>query len=269
MQDLTAQCGFPLALDDAGRLVFGPDVVVDEHKERTLDALADVAMEPAVCRGSSAVAYYMDNGVYRRQDQPVLQGLPFRYELTLLPDTLIGRECNKTFGHIHLPDPKTGMTWAEVCEVVTGTAHFIFQTFDPAGPDALKVWCLEAKAGQKVVFPPDLDHLTINPGPGPLLFSDVIALGVSGNYERFRSAQGGAVYEVMEQGQRRFVPNPRYRKVGELQMLYARDYPTVDLTSGEPLYSAFVRTRGAKWPFLLDPRLTAGTFPDLAAAFAV
>ena len=266
MLDLGAVSGLALALGDEGKLVFGPDVVVEEHKERLLHALVPVALEPGACRGSAEVAYYMDNGVYRRLDAPLLAGLPFRYELTLIPDRPIGRECMKTFGHLHSPEPQSGITWAEVCEVVLGTAHFILQTLDPAGPQATKAFYVEARAGEKVIIPPDLDHCTINPGPGPLVFSDVIALGVSGNYERFRAAHGAAYLEVVEGGQRRFIPNPAYRAVPPLVRLELSGYPELGLTAGEPLYTAFVCSRGRHWPFLTDPRRFWQAFPDLRAA---
>ncbi len=77
------------------------------------------------------------------------------------------------------------MDYAEVCEVLAGTAHFLFQTLDVAGPDATMAFYVEAQAGDKVLVPPGFDHCTINPGPEPLLFSDVIALGVTGIYDRF------------------------------------------------------------------------------------
>lgn len=269
MMDLTALCGLPLALDDNGLLVFGPDVVVDEHGERPLGALEPVALDPEAVRGSQEVAYYMDNGVYRRQDAPALAGLPFRYELTLIPPRRMGREFIKTHGHIHLPEPRSGLAWAEVCEVVMGTAHFLFHTLDPEGPSADKVFYVEAKAGQKILMPPDMDHLTINPGPEPVLFSDVVALGISGDYSRYRATRGAAYLEVEADGEPRFIPNPAYKEVAPLQRIELADYPDLALTTDEPLYTAFVRTRGEKWPFLTDPRLFRATFPDLMAAIGM
>ncbi len=264
MLDLERQSGLALALGDDGKLVFGADVVVEEHRERLLDALTPVALDPEACRGSQTVAYYMDNGVYRRQDAARLARVPIRYELTLLPAGRMGREYLKTHGHLHSADPRTGLTWAEVCEVVLGTAHFLFQTLDPAGPNAGKAWVVEARAGQKVIFPPDLDHLTINPGPGPLLFSDVIALGVSGDYERFRRSHGAAYVEVEQGGRPEWLANPAYRSVPPLVRVEPRDYPALGLTSGEPLYTAFVCTRGEGWGFLTDPGRFAEAFPELA-----
>jgi glucose-6-phosphate isomerase len=269
MLDLRPLSGLPLALDDSGLLVLGPGVMVDEHKERLLDALTPVALDPEACRGSREVAYYMDNGVYHQDDADRLADLPLRYELTLIPPRRLGREFVKTFGHVHHPEPRSGMAWAEVCEVLVGTAHFLLHTLDLEGPGASKAFYVEATVGQKIVIPPDLDHLTINPGPEPLLFSDVIALGVTGDYDRYRATRGGAYLEVAESGQPRFIPNPSYREVAPLRKIELGDYPELGLAGDEPLYTAFVRTRGEKWPFLPDPSRFWATFPGLAEAIGV
>jgi len=266
MGDLSSVSGLPMALDDAGQLVLGPGVVVEETKVRLLDELTPVALEPEVCRGCQEAAYYMYNGVYRQSDTDRLSGVPLRYELTLIPPRRIGREFVKTVGHRHCPELRSGLDYAEVCEVLAGTAHFIFQTLDVAGPAASAVFYVEAWAGDKVLVPPGLDHCTINPGPGPLLFSDVIALGVSGIYDRFKATHGAAYLEVDEDGAR-FIPNPTYRGIPPLQRLEPGEYPSLRLTRAEPLYTGFVHSRGEGWTFLTNPALFWPTFPDLTAAF--
>lgn len=264
MLNLEPISGLPMHLDDKGQLVFGPEVVVQESKVRLLDELEPVAMAPEACRGSREVAYYMYNGVYRKSDGPRLEGVPLRYELTLMPPRQIGREFVKTLGHLHAPEPKSGLGYAEVCEVLTGVAHFFFQTFDAAGPEAPLAFYVEVRAGQKVLIPPGLDHLTINPGPEPLLFSDVVALGVRGIYDRFPTTRGAAYLEVAEDGVPRFIPNPCYRAVAPLQQVSLREHPELDLTTSVPLYTAFLRNKGKNWPFLTDPSRFGKFFPELA-----
>ena len=265
MLDLETFSGLPLKLDDAGQVSFGPDVVVEETKARLLDELTPVAMEPETCRGSREVAYYMYNGVYCQRDATRLGGVPMRYELTLFPPLRMGHEFVKTLGHLHSPEPKSGIDYPEVCEVLVGTAHFFFQTLDPGGPGASAAFYTEVQAGEKIVIPPGLDHLTINPGPGPLLFSDVIALGVAGIYDRFKAAHGAAYFEILEDGRPRFVPNPAYRAIPPLGKRAPKGYPALRLAHHDPLYTAFIESRGEMWPFLADPRLFWPAFPDLDA----
>jgi len=191
-----------------------------------------------------------------------------RYELTLIPPRSIGRECVKTFGHIHHKEPRSNLEWTEVVEVVTGTAHFLLQTLDLDGPDADHVYLIEAKPGQKVLLPPGFDHCTINPSDEPLLFSDVIALGVSGDYSRFVASRGAAYLEVTDGGAPYFIANPTYRRVAALERVPLTDHPELHLATDLPLYTAFVQTRGADWAFLLDPRLFYAAFPDLQREFS-
>ncbi|NLE45281.1 MAG: hypothetical protein GX620_11215 [Chloroflexi bacterium] len=268
MVDLEAISGLPIKLDDAGLLVFGMDVVVDEHGERLFDALTPVALDPDACRGNQSVAYYMDNGVYLREDASRLADVPMRYELTLVPPGRLGREMIKTHGHRHCPEPRSGLDYVEICEVLTGTAHFLMQTLELDGPDAPMVFLLEANPGDKIILPPGLDHCTINPGAEPLLFSDVIARGVSGIYDRFTETRGAAYLEVSDNGEPHFIPNPSYRNVAPMEVLRAEDYPELDLTRDRPLYTAFLDGLGERWAFLNDPRLFDASFPDLAALVA-
>jgi glucose-6-phosphate isomerase len=156
------------------------------------------------------------------------------------------------------------LSYAEVCEVLVGTAHFLLQTLDPSGPTADAVFYIEAKAGDKVIIPPGFDHLTINPGPEPLLFADVISLEVFGVYDRFRAVRGGAYLEISgENGLAQFTPNPFYRAVVPLQKIESGDYPELHLTRAEPLYTAFVQEKAENWGFLTNPGYFWSTFPDL------
>mgnify|MGYP006293985965 CR=1 FL=1 len=269
MLDLEPMSGLPMRLDDSGELLFDPDIVVDEAKVRLFNALTPVALDPESCRGNEDVAYYMYNGVYQKRDAETLSDVPMRYELTMMPAKRMGRELVKTFGHRHCVEPESGLDYTEVCEVLLGTAHFVFQNLDLDGPRASFALCVEAGPGQKVLAPPGFEHCTINPGPGPLLFSDVIALGVSGIYEKFKASRGAAYLEVVEDGDSEFIPNPTYEAVPPLQSFEPRDYPEVDLTRELPLYRAFVDGSWEDWEFLAHPRKFWPTFPELKPVFGL
>ena len=76
--DLAELSGLPIELDENGLLVFGPGVVVAEHGERPLKALAPVVLEPKYVEDTDEVAYYMDNGVYLQEDADTLAGISMR-----------------------------------------------------------------------------------------------------------------------------------------------------------------------------------------------
>jgi glucose-6-phosphate isomerase len=264
--DLKELSGLPIQLDSNGYLISDPDVCIDETKTRVLDELTEVYLDKAACRGADA-AYWMFNGVYIKSDSVRLSRSPIRYELTLFPDKFIGREFIKSHGHIHKPEPRSGIDYPEICEVLIGTAHFFFQTLDPDGPSSSEAFVVEVKAGEKIVIPPGYDHLTINPGPGPMLFADVVALSCGGIYTRFKTAGGAAYLEVEQAGQAQFIPNPKYIALPALQKATPKEFPELDLWSGKSLYAAFLENAGENWQFLWKPELFKGLFPDLNTLF--
>jgi|WetSurMetagenome_2_1015567.scaffolds.fasta_scaffold88449_2 glucose-6-phosphate isomerase, archaeal len=264
--NLSQLSGLPMNLNADGSLSFGDEIRIDESKTRVLDELTPVYLDPAACRGSD-VAYWMYNGVYAAADQPRFSQAHIRYELTLFPDKCIGREYVKAHGHVHIPEPNSGIQYPEICEVLAGTAHFFFQNLDPSGPSSSEAFCVEVKAGQKIVVPPGYDHLTINPGPGPMLFSDVVALTCGGIYDRFKRTGGAAYLEVEQAGKPVFIPNPHYAAVPALRMAVPREFPALDLSSDRPLYSAFRENAGENWPFLWRPEVFQPAFPSLDELF--
>lgn len=264
--DLSAISGLPMRLDQVGNLIFDSEVLVEEYRLRVFDELTPVYLDEQSCRGNQ-VAYEMFNGVNLQKDQDRVGGLPVRYELTLFPALKIGREYVKTLGHIHVPEIRSGIDHPEICEVLVGRAHFFFMkgNLDEASPD--EAFFIEVRAGQKMIIPPGYDHLTINPGPGPMLFSDVVSRDVRGNYERMKAARGAVYLEVEENGVPAFIPNPHYRSYPLLQQKYTREFANLSLTIHKPLYSAFVETCAQDWEFLWRPELFHAEFPTVDSVF--
>ena len=67
-----------------------------------------------------------------------------------------------------------------------GLPHFVFYRLDVTKTRATFCGWVQAKAGEQVVMPPDLYHLTINAGTVPLLFADVISKHARGLYDDVR-----------------------------------------------------------------------------------
>ena len=101
------------------------------------------------------------------------------------------------------------MGYPEVVEVVHGEAGFLIQDLaeGPEGPPSRRAWLVRARPGDWVVLPPDLAHVTIDLGAGPLVFSDVIDRRARGIYGGVAAARGFGWY-VAADGTLR--PNPRY-----------------------------------------------------------
>jgi len=192
-EDLSTLAGLPLTLRD-GLIEVGPDVVVEEDFVRHLSELAGVVAEPISDRGQR-VEYRMLNGV-RRESDSHLADHTLRYELTAMTGRPIGWEAAKTAGHVHVRPPGGELGYAEVVEVLHGEAGFLIQDLavGPSGPISTRAWLVRAHPGDWVVFPPELAHVTIDLGAGPLVFSDVIDRRAVGVYTDVAGSQGFGWY---------------------------------------------------------------------------
>jgi len=252
--DLSIRAGIALSLR-RGVAELGPDLLVEEDRVRRLAELAPVLAE-AVGRRGRRVEYQMLNGVRRAQDSG-LQDLPLRYELTIMGGRPIGSEAAKTYGHVHVRPPGARFGYPEVVEIVHGEAGFLIQDLStsPVGPMSSVAWLVRAKAGDWVVLPPELAHVTIDLGAGPLVFSDVIDRRATGIYRGVGEAAGFAWY-VGRDG--RLWPNPRYAQVPPLIEIDAVEWsgPAAGI-----LYQVFQRDPEA-FSWLSDPEM----FPTVAPA---
>lgn len=258
--DLSARAGLPLTLR-AGRIQHGPDVLAEEDLVRRRADMRDVLAD-GVGRGGRRVEYHMLNGVRHREDAHLAE-LPLRYELTALAGRALGWEAAKTLGHVHVCPPGGSMGYPEVVEVVHGEAGFLIQDLaeGPEGPRARQAWLVRAQPGDWVVLPPDLAHVTIDLGAGPLVFSDVIDRRARGIYAGVAAARGFGWY-VAEDGALR--PNPRYERPPHIEEVAAADWSGA---ARAPLYRHFAADPG-QLAWLSAPLAFKEIAPDLAARIA-
>lgn len=257
--DLKRLAGIDLTWAEDGTLRFGSDLLVAETAARPLGRLKAVALDPAACVPEDRVQYWMYNGIARIEDRNRLARTGMRYELTLMFPQAIGRERAKTLGHLHSFPEGRRFNYPEVCEVLHGTAYFLFQSLNVQTGTADFCAALEAHPGDKVIIPPNLHHLTINAGDEPLLFSDVIPLAVTGNYAPLAMMHGAAYLYTIE-GQ--FIRNQFYKAADELQHWDAQSYPSLGLTLDRPLYEVFSETPDALG-WMLTPERFPAVFPEL------
>lgn len=260
-ETLAGWAGIPIGWNAAGdELVFGPRLTVSETKTRRRGDLRPVLPDDAACAPPDAVQYWMYNGISLPEHAAVFDRHGFQYELTLLYPVRLGAERSKTLGHIHTFPPGSRLNYPEVCEVLWGEALFVFQALDADSHTASLCFAVHARQGDKVVFPPNLHHLTINPGDEALIFSDVISTAARGSYDGL-SSMGGAAYLY---GDAAWTLNPRYAGAAPLAVYAARDYPQVGLRRDVPLYTLAAREPD-RLAWLNEPGLFHGIFPELAA----
>jgi len=258
--DLAERAGLPLTLRD-GRIRHGEDVLAEEDLVRRRADMRDVLAD-GVGRGGRRVEYHMLNGVRQREDAH-LADLPLRYELTALAGRALGWEAAKTLGHVHVCPPGASMGYPEVVEVVHGEAGFLIQDLaeGPEGPRARQAWLVRARPSDWVVLPPDLAHVTIDLGAGPLVFSDVIDRRARGIYAGVAAARGFGWYVAADGALR---PNPRYRQPPHIEQVAAADWSGA---APAPLYRHFAADPG-QLAWLSEPDVFRDVAPDLVARIA-
>jgi glucose-6-phosphate isomerase, archaeal len=262
-KSLAEWAGIPISWNETGdEIRFDSSLAVKETKSRLRGQLRPVLPDDAATAPADAIQYWMYNGISLPQHAQKFADLGIQYELTLLYPAPLGEECSKTLGHIHTYPSNSTMNYAEVCEVLWGEAIFFFQTLNIETKSAPFCYAVRAKQGDKVVFPPNTHHLTINVGDEMLLFSDFISVETRGNYDGL-SAMGGAAYRYMSDG---WTPNPHYASVAPLTVFDAEDYPAAHLTREELLYSLIKRAPESLW-WLADPGLFGAVFPELGERF--
>lgn len=251
--------GIPIAWNAAhDEIEFDSGLTVKEARSRLRGQLRPVLPDVAAAEPADAIQYWIYNGISLPQHAEAFARMGIQYELTLLYPTPLGDECSKTLGHIHAYRVGSTLNDAEVCEVIWGEAIFLFQTLEVEAKSASFCYAVHAAQGDKVVFPPNTHHLTINPRNEPLLFSDLLNVQTRGDYAGL-SAMGGAAYHYTKTGWR---PNPRYSHTAPLHFFEAEDFPTPHLRRDVPLYS-LIEHAPDSLGWLTDPGLFGQVFPGL------
>ncbi|MEW6522421.1 MAG: glucose-6-phosphate isomerase family protein [Bacillota bacterium] len=248
MIDLSGACGVPVSLGSDGiSLKFGPGVNMVEPDVRCLDDMREVLYNQTAAGPQEL--YYMYRGISRAEDAQAHARAGLRFDITVLRGELVGTEYLKTAGHYHPAVPGGNLTYPELYQVLHGHAHYLLQKVGESPGELADVVIIDAGPGDRVLVPPGYGHITINPGPGPLVMANWVASGFSSVYEPMRAHRGGAYYEVEEEGQGLFVENDHYQHVPEPRLVEPGVPEELGLPGGGPLYSCRLECLA----FLTDP----------------
>lgn len=141
--------------------------------------------------------YYMYRGVEEKN------GL--RYDVTLIPARMLGKEFVKTKGHYHAG------SWQEIYIVLEGEALFLMQKGNSEKIE--DVFAVKARKGQSVIIPSFYGHVTINPSNEDLKMANWISADCQSDYKLFEQKQGTCYY-YLNQG---WLKNKNYGQVPELR----------------------------------------------------
>ena len=159
--------------------------------------------------------YYMYRDLFlSRADKEKLRQQDLRYDITIIPPNMLGREYIKTAGHYHPLVPGGSVTYPELYEVMEGEALYLLQSQDLS--DVVAVY---ASAGDKVLVPPCYGHITINRSNKTLKMANFVARNFSSLYDPFR-VNGGGAYFFTREG---WIKNDRCKEAAELRRVQAPD----------------------------------------------
>ncbi len=187
---------------------FGGDIICVEEKVevRMLKDVKEVLFDRKWAEEANDFElYFMYRGLAYKED---IRGRFLRYDITIIPFQMLGKEYPKTKGHYH-PDG-----YGEIYTVLEGKAIYLLQN-----EDATEVVAIEADKGQIVIVPPGYGHITINPGKEILKMANWISPSLDSDYDSIMDKGGGA-YFLTTDG---WIKNKNYGKVPKLRFLKARD----------------------------------------------
>jgi len=214
---------------------------------RRLNDMREVIFDQGWLAGAKDFELYF---MYRdlslsRGDGEKLQEQGLRYDITVIPPNMLGREYIKTAGHYHPLVPEDNVTYPELYEVLEGEALYLLQSQDLG--DIVVVY---ASAGDKVLVPPNYGHITINRSNKTLKMANYVARNFSSLYDPIKEKAGGA-YFFTKDG---WIKNERCPEAAGLRRVEAPDnkkLAKIGLTKGREMYP-LLKVRG-QLEFLTDP----------------
>ena len=141
--------------------------------------------------------YYMYRGIKEKN------GL--RYDITVIPPRMLGKELVKTKGHEH------SNNYGEVYIIIKGRAIYLAQRFKNNRVE--DVYAVLAKKGNAVIIPPDYGHITINPTKKELVEANWLNKNCRNIYDLFVKKRG-ACYYYTKSG---WLKNKNYAKIPKLR----------------------------------------------------
>jgi len=190
--------------------------------------------------------YYMYREFIRKEDHELFQKHKIRFDITIIPPRMLGREYVKTAGHFHPPVQKGKESFPEAYEVMHGEAFYLLQKETKKKKDPIEIIIIQAFAGDQVLIPPGYGHVTVNPTKDKLLvMNNLVSSEFSSRYEPIRKQKGAAyLYHANDT----WIRNPTYH-----QRIIVREKEP-EKVAEKPFYLSFLKNP-EKWKFLNEPWL--------------
>jgi glucose-6-phosphate isomerase len=223
---------------------------------RMLSDIETVLLDREILGDGDRELYFMYRDLaLSRSDRDTILEHGLRYDITIIPPAILGREYVKTAGHYHPAVPGTDVSYPELYEVLGGEGHYLLQK--RTGGLVIDVVLVQASAGDKVIIPPDYGHVTINTSNKELKMANWVSRDFASVYEPYLELHGAAYY-LTKDG---FIANPGYKDVPEVRKAKPRSLSELGLARGREIYG-LVHDPG-KLDFLNRPHEFGWLFEDV------
>ena len=252
--DLTPILGLQCVLDEENsKLHFQETIELEKIVDRSFQEVQGLYQSSV--ENPPELAYRLYYAVRRPEDAAVFEQQRVRFDLTLFPPFQIAGEHNKTLGHIHPTEAKSGLGYPEVYQMVHGTGAWLLWQMDSRTRQVTQTLLVQALAGDTLVIPPGWYHLTINTGNTHMLLSNLVCPDFTPDYQLPKTMQGGPVYlKAAGQDGWKTVPNMRYGAVLHPKVVDASTFRSPWLSSSGGVYAGFV-SHPQDFSFLRQPEL--------------
>lgn len=189
--------------------------------------------------------YRFYRSIIEQDKAECFQATGYHYDLTVILPSPVHGECKKTSGHFHSMIPNSASAYAEIYEVILGTALYILMKVnDPSLPVQQQkiedAYLVEVHEGERIVLPPLYGHASINIGEGPLVFSNIASSGNRSDYGPIRQRHGLCYYVAKDGGTISITKNPNYDQVPQPKVLRPQECADLGITFHTPLYRQFL-----------------------------
>jgi len=251
MIDLYKQSGLELSLANDFSLVFNNPELETKPGVRIAKDMESVLLDKTAVPSSTPL-YYMYRGIGYAADRDLMSRAELRYDITVMPFKVVGKELNKTKGHYHPKIEGQEQSYPEVYEVIYGQALYLIQKPKEISSEIEQIYLITASAGEKVVIPSGFGHFTINPGPGPLVMSNWASTRFESEYEEVGKLHGAGYY-VLVDSPYELIANPNYTVLPDMTNLKPKEQVQLGLGFNKPMYKLVNDID--KLSFLTEPKL--------------
>ena len=188
---------------------------------RYLAEMTDVLFDQKWAKSSPDLKlYYMYRDLaMNNKDRRVIEKNNLRYDITIMPFIMLGQEYNKTAGHDHPLVENTNITYPEIYQVLSGEVIFLIQ--DSNGDSIKDVCAINAIKDDKVIIPPNYEHLMINASGKEMKTANWVCRDFGPNlYKPFRQKHGFSYFALKgPENKIKWQKNSNYKDIPEIKFI--------------------------------------------------